>query len=71
MISAHDLRTAKYDFASKYRNVPGFAGVGLTKKDGEPAIKCNMTYDITSSLPQTFMGVPIVFEVIGTVAASA
>lgn len=67
----HDARAAKQKLAQRLATVEGIVGVGITKRDGQYAVKVNLSRPLTDSnvIPNTVDGVPIYLELVGPIRA--
>ena len=64
--SIESARAAKELAKRTLANVPGVAGVGLTRKGMGYAVKVNLMVE-RDDLPKEFDGVPVVVELVGSV----
>ncbi|WBS00119.1 hypothetical protein OU994_17500 [Pseudoduganella sp. SL102] len=68
----NEARHAKSIAKVHLADVPGVevAGLGLTQSDGGYAVKVNLAHSAPKgSIPDKLNGVPLIVEVVGTVAA--
>lgn len=62
-------RAAKIKAAELAGDLAEVVGVGLTRRAGSYAVKVNLKAPTGESLPGDVDGVPIVYEVVGTIRA--
>ena len=60
-------RAAKQEAAAQASKVAAVVGVGLVGREGAYGVKVNLAAPASGPLPDMVMGVPITYEVVGTI----
>lgn len=68
-ITLEQARAVKKKAAALVGDAATVVGVGLTGRDGSFAVKVNLQAAAKSDLPNEVDGVPIVYEVVGSISA--
>jgi hypothetical protein len=66
-ITIDAARAAKAHAKQRLAGVPGMVGLGLTRQGDGYALKVNLQAPVKTALPKEVDGVPLVFEVVGTI----
>ena len=72
-VTLEQARAAKAAALRRFEHLPALVGVGVTRIDGEYAIKINLREPPTSpaDVPADIDGVPLVVEVVGPIGKRA
>ena len=66
-----EVRSAKEVLAKRLANVDGVVGVGITKVDGQYAVKVNLQQPLNDAtvIPGDVDGVPVHLDIVGPIRA--
>ena len=72
-VTLEQARAAKAAAQRRFEQLPSLVGVGVTRVDGEYAIKINLREPLTpaADVPADIDGVPVVVEVVGAIRKRA
>lgn len=69
MITLEQAQQAKKELYPLVKNKEHFAGIGITKDNGDYAVKVNFSLETKDKIPQDIAGVKVMVEIVGQVTS--